>query len=74
MLQGVSWALLGASWALCAPSKCNFFKALVQDGLQEAFGIDFGSIWGGFGMDLGGILVGISSILNRLGADSEHVW
>ena len=56
MLRGVSWAPLGDSWAVFAPSKCHFFTALVQDKLQELFGMDSGSIWGGFGMDLGRIL------------------
>ena len=60
MVLGVSWPLLGASWALCAPPKFHFFKALVQDGLQEAFGIDFRSILGGFSRDLGGILEGFT--------------
>ena len=53
MLRGVSRALSGAFCALFPRSKCNFFKALVQDELQEAFGMEFGTICGGFGSDLG---------------------
>ena len=64
MLRDVSWALLGTSWALFARSKCHFFKPLVQDGLQDAFGIDLGWIWEGFGMDLGRILVSLGQILD----------
>ena len=46
---------LGRLWAFFFwPSKPNFYKALVQDGLQEAFWMDSGSIRGGFGEDLGG--------------------
>ena len=52
-LQGVSWALLGASWPLFAPSKVNFFRALVQDVLQEASGIDLSSILGRFWTNVG---------------------
>ena len=51
---GVSWALLGASWPFFGRSKSNFFLALVQDRLQEAFCIDFGSIWGRFWKVWGG--------------------
>ena len=34
------------------PSNLNFYKALVQHGLQVAFWIDFESILAGFGEDL----------------------
>ena len=54
--RDVSWALLGASWPYFWHSRANFFKALVQDRLQEAFWIDFGSIWGGFGEGFGRVL------------------
>ena len=37
-----------------ARSKSSFFLAWVQDGLQEGFWIDLGSILEGFGKDLGG--------------------
>ena len=69
-LWGVFWSLLGASWPFRGRSKSSFCKALIQNGLQEAFWIDFGSIlrriwedfgriWrvsGGFGPILGWIL------------------
>ena len=46
------WASLGRSLAplgfFFLKSKLSFFEALVQDKLQEAFGIDFGMIWKGF--------------------------
>ena len=51
---GVSWALWGASWWSFGPSKSSFCKALAQDGLQEAFWVDFGRVWGGIWEDLGG--------------------
>ena len=66
-LRDVSWALLGTSWALFARSKCDFFKPLVQDGLQDAFGIDLAWIWEGFGMDLERILLGLGQILHVSG-------
>ena len=74
MLQGVSWLLLGVPWALCAPSKRHFFKALVQHGLQDAFGIDFGSIWGGFGRDLGGIWEGFWRDLHHFEQIGGRFW
>ena len=46
-LWGLFWALLGAFGRFLWPSKSNFYKALVQHGLQKAFWIDFGSIWEG---------------------------
>ena len=52
-LWGLFWALLAAFGPFFWRSKPNFYKALVQDGLQEAFWMDSGSIWGGFGEDLG---------------------
>ena len=71
---GVSWALLGASWPFFGRSKSNFFLALVQDRLQEAFCIDFGSIlgrfwkvWGGFGECFGNVLGGLGEALALLG-------
>ena len=53
---GLSWALLGASWLFFGRSKSGFVKGFVQDGLQEAFWIDFGSLWEGFGRVLGGFV------------------
>ena len=46
---GVSGAPLGALGLFFRRSKTYFFKALVQDGLQEAFWVDFGWILEGFG-------------------------
>ena len=49
---------VGRFWALLCgffePSKSSFCKALAQDGLQEAFGVEFGGVWGGIWEDLGG--------------------
>ena len=71
---GVSWALLGALGLFFRRSKTYFFKALVQDGLQEAFWIDFGWLlerFGGrFGEDLGGFLPIWGWILKRSGKES----
>ena len=64
--RDVSWALLGASWPYFWHSRANFFKALVQDRLQEAFWIDFGSILGGFGEGLGGSGEGFGRIWKLL--------
>ena len=47
------WTLSGAFGRFFLPSKPNFYKALVQHGLQEAFWIDFGRGWRGFGCVLG---------------------
>ena len=68
---GVSWALLGPSWPFFGRSKASFFKALIQDRLQEAFWIDFGSILGGFWQGLGGFGEGFGSIWKLLGKDLE---
>ena len=53
MVWRVFWALLGDSWAFFRRSKSSLFKAWVQDGLQEAFWIDFGRVLEGFGEGLG---------------------
>ena len=37
MVWAVFWSLLGVLWSFFWCSKFNFFKALVQDELQEAF-------------------------------------
>ena len=42
----------GAFWSFGACSKSYLLKTMVQDGLQEAFWMAFGSILGGFGEDL----------------------
>ena len=64
---GVSWALLGALGLFFRRSKTYFFKALVQDGLQEAFWIDFGAILGGFREVLGRILTNFWRDFGRIG-------
>ena len=46
------WTLSGAFGRFFWPSNLNFYKALVQHGLQVAFWIDFESILAGFGEDL----------------------
>ena len=51
---GLFWALLGHFCSYFGRSKSYLVKALVQDGLQEAFSIDFGRVWGGFVEDLDG--------------------
>ena len=75
--QDVSWALLGASWPYFWHSKTTFFKALVQDKLQDAFWIDFGSILEGFGgmLDVSWALLGAScASLKRFGFDLMRVF
>ena len=74
---GPIWALLGAPGPFWGRSKWNFFKALVQNGLQEAlwrdlgwvwggFGTDFGKIWESFGKVLGGVWEGFGGVLGGL--------
>ena len=56
---GLLWVLLAVSWPFFGRSKPSFFQALAQNGLQEGFWIDLGSlweIWGGFGRVRGEIL------------------
>ena len=50
---GLSWALLGTFWWIFEPSKSSFCKALAQDALQEASGVEFGGVWGAIWEDLG---------------------
>ena len=50
---GVFWTLLGASESFFWASRSSFFQAWAQDGLQEAFWIDFGSNLEGIWEDLG---------------------
>ena len=57
------WALFGASGPFFGRSRSSFYKALVQDGLQEAFRIDFGWLLEGFGR-----------ILANLGMDFGEMW
>ena len=61
---GLIWERLGTVWGLSGPllgdfcsyferSKSSFFQAWLQDGLQEAFWVEFGRVLEGFGEDLG---------------------
>ena len=52
-LWAVFWALLGALGVIFGHSKSFLFRALAQDGLQEASGINLGSILEGFGEGFG---------------------
>ena len=52
-LWAVFWALLGALGLIFGRSKSFLFRALAQDGLQEASGINLGSILEGFGEGFG---------------------
>ena len=60
---GLFWALLGDFCSYFGRSKYSFFQAWLQDGLQKAFWVDFGSIWGRFGEDFGRVWVDLGSIL-----------
>ena len=51
--RGLFWSLLGASGSFFKRSKSNFLQERVQDELQGAFRIDFGTVWGGFGEEFG---------------------
>ena len=53
-LWNLFYTLLGAVGPFFWRSKPNFYIALVQNGLQKTFWMDFGSIWGGFGHGQGG--------------------
>ena len=72
-LWGVCWPLLGASWPFFARSKSSFFLDWVQDRLQEAFWVDFGSIWGRFGEDFGRVWVDLGSILGGFSVSWKFV-
>ena len=48
-LWAAFWPILGAFWRFFGRSRSYLVKALVQDGLQEAFWMDLGSLWEGFG-------------------------
>ena len=67
---GLIWALLGAPGPFFGRSKSSFFKALVQNGLQEAFWRDLGWVWGGFGTDFGRIWEGFGKVLGGF----EKFW
>ena len=51
---GLLWVLLAASWPLFERSQSSLFQALAQNGLQEGFWMDFGSLWEDLGKVLGG--------------------
>ena len=64
---GLLSELLGASGPFFDRSKSNFYKALVQEGLQEAFWIDFGWLWEGFGTNFGWIWEDLGRIFGNFG-------
>ena len=64
---GLSRVLLDASWPFWERPKPSFFQALGQDGLQEAFWLDFWSIWEGLGGVLGGFGEAFGAPLAHLG-------
>ena len=64
---GLLWLLLAATWPFFGCSKSNFFQALAQDGLQEGFWMDFGSILEGVWVDFGRIWEGFREIFVHLG-------
>ena len=67
------WTLLGASGSFWGGSKSSFYRALVQDGLQEAFWIDLGCLLEGFGRVLGRIWEGLGRILINFGMDFGEI-
>ena len=72
-IWGLFWALLGASGSFWGGSKSSFYRALVQDGLQEAFWIDLGCLLEGFGKVLGRIWEGLGRILANFGMDFGEI-
>ena len=50
---GHFWALLGSFWGVLNSTFFKHGSAWAQDGLQDASGIDFGTIWKGLGKILG---------------------
>ena len=73
-LWGLSRVLLDASWPFWERSKPSFFQALGQDGLQEAFWLDFWSIWEGLGGVLGRFGEAFGRGLEALGASWAIFW
>ena len=74
---GLLWVLSAASWPLFERSKSSFFQALAQNGLQEGFWMDFGSLWEGFGRVWGGFVEKFGRILDLLNtqwADFGNAW
>ena len=68
------WALLGAPGPFWGRSRWSFFKALVQNGLQEAFWIDFGRIWDGFARILKAFGEGLGKILLHFWKGFGKIW
>ena len=74
---GFLWVLLAASWPFFKRSKSNFFQALAQNGLQEGFWMDFGSLWEGFGKVWGRFgenFRRILDLLSKQGPDFGNAW
>ena len=77
VVLGLLWVLLAASWPLFERSKSSFFQALAQNGLQEGFWMDFGSLWEGFGRVWGRFVEKFGRILDLLNtqwADFGNAW
>ena len=72
-LWGIFWSLLGASWPFRGRSQSSFCKALTQNGLQEGFWIDFGSILRRIWVDVGRIWEGLGRIWTNLGMDFGRI-
>ena len=53
MAMDLLWTLLGTSDTIFECLASSLYKVLVQDGLQEAFGIDFGQLLEGLREELG---------------------
>ena len=76
-LWALFWALLGPFWSFFGNSKSYLCKALVQDELQEAFWMDFKSLWEALGSVLEGFgeqFGRVWGLLNRYGADFGNAW
>ena len=73
-VQALFWALLGAFGSFFWCSKSCFVPAWAQDGVQEAFWIDFGSISEGSGRILRGFLEGLQGLWIDFGRSWERFW
>ena len=73
-IWGLFWALLGASGSFWGDSESSFYRALVQDGLQEAFWIDLKCLLEAFGRLWGRIWEGLGRILTNFGMDFGEIW
>ena len=62
VVLGLLWVLLAVAWPFFGHSKLSFFQALAQNGLQEGFWRDLGSIWGRIWEDLERIWEGVEGI------------